>query len=517
MELTIEQIKKMSSNEIINRMKSFFKSLYKNFDYLKITYDEYMEIVYRVIEESKTKYDNSKPYSLYLEENIQSKLITTIKDDNIKSSDDEIYEDIDTIDIYSTETIEEIEKDLSSDELDIVQMYLSETRRYPLLTAEEERNLIIRVKNGDLEARDLFLKSNLRLVISIAKKYRNMGLDFLDLIQEGNLGLILALEKYDINKPYRFSTPATYWIRREIRESLAKIGRTIRIPMHMFNEQILLKRIENELTIKLGRIPTIDELTKSTGFSTEKIKELYLLDNSIVSTNALINSEDDSELGDFIPDTNSTLEEHYIDIELKNQIRELFKNCNLTDREIEVLMLQYGFNDRRPMRLSNIGKIYGITRERTRQISVSAINKIRKSEYVKKIADYAESPDHALTNIEIFRIEAHEARLNGDRIYSLNRNSDNRRGIDTKKNLRAYGVKRKDLYSYFDKTKEEVDIAIEKLDESDKIIIESYKNGEPFNMKMRSKLNAVIYRINKLIDNPSYKVKRLSNNPKDGK
>lgn len=272
---------------------------------------------------------------------------------------------------------------------DPVRMYLKEIGRVSLLTADEERELAIRMEQGDEEAKKKLCESNLRLVVSIAKRYLNRGLSFLDLIQEGNLGLIKAVDKFDYTKGYKFSTYATWWIRQAITRSIADQARTIRIPVHMVETINKLIRISRQLLQEYGREPTSEEIAKEMGITVEKVREIKKISQDPVSLETPIGEEEDSHLGDFIPDDDvpAPVDAAAYSM-LKEQLMEVLDT--LSDREKKVLMLRFGLEDGRPRTLEEVGKEFNVTRERIRQIEAKALRKLRHPSRSKKLKDYLE-------------------------------------------------------------------------------------------------------------------------------
>ena len=272
---------------------------------------------------------------------------------------------------------------------DPVRMYFKEIGKVPLLTAEEERELAIRIEQGDEEAKKKLCESNLRLVVSIARRYLNRGLSFLDLIQEGNLGLIKAVEKFDYTKGYKFSTYATWWIRQAITRSIADQARTIRIPVHMVETINKLIRISRQLLQEYGREPTSEEIAEEMGITVEKVREIKKISQDPVSLETPIGEEEDSHLGDFIPDEDipSPVDAAAYSM-LQKHLREVLDT--LSEREKKVLILRFGLDDGRPRTLEEVGKEFNVTRERIRQIEAKALRKLRHPSRSKKLKDYLE-------------------------------------------------------------------------------------------------------------------------------
>ena len=270
---------------------------------------------------------------------------------------------------------------------DPVRMYLREIGKIPLLSFEEEAELAKRVMEGDEEAKQKLSESNLRLVVSIAKKYVGRGMLFLDLIQEGNMGLIKAVEKFDYTKGYKFSTYATWWIRQAITRAIADQARTIRIPVHMVETINKLIRTSRHLLQQLGREPTPEEIAKEMDITVDKVMEIQKIAQDPVSLETPIGEEDDSHLGDFIQDEDSPAPQDSAAYTLlREQLNEVMDT--LTQREAKVLKLRFGLEDGRPRTLEEVGKEFMVTRERIRQIEAKALRKLRHPSRSKKLRDY---------------------------------------------------------------------------------------------------------------------------------
>ena len=308
---------------------------------------------------------------------------------NIEIVDDfSADEDLDSaLDFSDTD---DFESSLSSDGIaidDPVKIYLKEIGRVPLLTAEEEIELATRMAQGDKYARKRLSEANLRLVVSIAKRYVGRGMQFLDLIQEGNLGLIKAVEKFDYTKGYKFSTYATWWIRQAITRSIADQARTIRIPVHMVETITKVKKVSSQLLHENGHEPTPKEIADRLGISVERVREILRISQDPVSLETPIGEEEDSHLGDFIPDEDAPAPaEAASRTLLKEQLSEILGT--LTDREEKVLRLRFGLEDGRPRTLEEVGKEFNVTRERIRQIAAKALMKLRHPSRSKKLKDF---------------------------------------------------------------------------------------------------------------------------------
>ena len=272
---------------------------------------------------------------------------------------------------------------------DPVRMYLKEIGKVPLLTAEEEIEIAQRMAAGDLDAKHQLAEANLRLVVSIAKRYVGRGMLFLDLIQEGNLGLIKAVEKFYYRKVYKFSTYATWWIRQAITRAIADQARTIRIPVHMVETINKLIRVNRQLVQEYGRDPRPDEIAKEMGISEEKVREILKIAQEPVSLETPIGEEDDSHLGDFIPDDDAPAPADAVASSLlKEQLSEVLST--LTPREAKVLKLRYGLEDGKARTLEEVGREFNVTRERIRQIEAKALRKLRHPSRSKKLKDFLE-------------------------------------------------------------------------------------------------------------------------------
>ena len=270
---------------------------------------------------------------------------------------------------------------------DPVRMYLKEIGQIKLLTMQEELDLADRILEGDEQAKTILAEANLRLVVSIAKRYVGRGMLFLDLIQEGNIGLMKAVDKFDVTKGYKFSTYATWWIRQAITRAIADQARTIRVPVHMVETINKLARIQRQLTLELNREPTEQELAKKMNVSIDKIREIYKISQEPVSLETPIGEEDDSHLGDFIKDERNMSPEEYATNEmLKDEIADVL--LTLTEREEKVIRLRFGLEDGKSRTLEEVGQMFGVTRERIRQIEAKALRKLRHPSRSRKIKDY---------------------------------------------------------------------------------------------------------------------------------
>ena len=314
------------------------------------------------------------------------KLYDTFEANNIEIVEDDGGESI------APASNEELESVLSADGISIddpVKVYLKEIGRVPLLSAEEEVELAIRMSEGDVAAKKRLSEANLRLVVSIAKRYVGRGMQFLDLIQEGNLGLIKAVEKFDHTKGFKFSTYATWWIRQAITRAIADQARTIRIPVHMVETINKVKKVNSQLLHENGHEPTNEQIAEKLEMPVEKVREIMRVAQEPVSLETPIGEEEDSHLGDFIPDEDapapSDVASHTM---LKEQLAEVLST--LTPREEKVLRLRFGLEDGRSRTLEEVGKEFNVTRERIRQIEAKALRKLRHPSRSKKLKDFLE-------------------------------------------------------------------------------------------------------------------------------
>ena len=346
----------------------------------------YVAEVEKTLQDKGCNFDEEKKDSLY-EALERDGIIMMVEDE--EPEDDKIMSDVD--DEPTEEELENIElvvpEGVSIE--DPVRMYLKEIGKVPLLSADEERDLAMRMEEGDEEAKKRLAEANLRLVVSIAKRYVGRGMLFLDLIQEGNLGLIKAVEKFDYRKGYKFSTYATWWIRQAITRAIADQARTIRIPVHMVETINKLIRVQRQLLQELGREPYPEEIAVKMNLPVERVREIQKISQEPVSLETPIGEEEDSHLGDFIQDDNVPVPaEAAAETMLKEQLDEVLKT--LTEREKKVLRLRFGLDDQRARTLEEVGKEFDVTRERIRQIEAKALRKLRHPSRSRKLKDYLE-------------------------------------------------------------------------------------------------------------------------------
>ena len=322
-----------------------------------------------------------------MEEKRKKKILSP---DDIKEEEQRLLESAEDEEIQDNEADSADSKGYGDSAGDSIRMYLNEINRIPLLTPEEEQELAKRIADGDLEAKKIMEESNLRLVVSIAKKYVGHGLQLMDLIQEGNIGLMRAVEKFDYQKGYRFSTYASWWIKQSMIRAIADQSRTIRVPVHMSENITKVRRASKELMTELGREANPAEIAAKLGDkSEEEVREILAYARTPVSLETPIGEEEDSHLGDFIPDDDIPAPAEAAAFTLlKEQLMEVLDT--LTEREEKVLRLRFGLDDGRARTLEEVGKEFNVTRERIRQIEAKALRKLRHPSRSKKLKDYLE-------------------------------------------------------------------------------------------------------------------------------
>ncbi len=305
--------------------------------------------------------------------------------DDLLDEEDEVIEELEEVEEVRVEETAEVLEGVSTE--DPVRMYLKEIGNVPLLTSEQEVDLAMRVEAGDVQAKRELTEANLRLVVSIAKKYVGRGMPFLDLIQEGNMGLMKAVDKFDYTKGYKFSTYATWWIRQAITRGIADTGRTIRVPVHMVETINKTLRMTRQLLQELGREPTPEEVADRLGVPASRVREVLKISRDPVSLDTPIGEEDDSHLGDFIEDDTALSP---ADSATFSMLREELANAleSLTERERQVVKLRFGLEDGRARTLEEVGREFNVTRERIRQIEAKALRKLRHPSRSKRLKDF---------------------------------------------------------------------------------------------------------------------------------
>ena len=347
-----------------------YDEITRAFDGLELTEDQ-MDEIYEFLDKNNIDVIQAKS----MEEEAVDDLVLETEDDIIPDEEEEVelIDDVDVLEGVSTE--------------DPVRMYLKEIGNVPLLTSEEEVELAKLVEQGDAEAKRKLTEANLRLVVSIAKKYVGRGMPFLDLIQEGNMGLMKAVDKFDYTKGYKFSTYATWWIRQAITRGIADTGRTIRVPVHMVETINKTLRMTRTLLQELGREPTPEEVADRLGVPVARVREVLKISRDPVSLDTPIGEEDDSHLGDFIEDDTALSP---ADSAAFSMLREELSNAleSLTERERQVVRLRFGLEDGRARTLEEVGKEFNVTRERIRQIEAKALRKLRHPSRSKRLKDF---------------------------------------------------------------------------------------------------------------------------------
>ncbi len=310
--------------------------------------------------------------------------ILDLEEDKEEEDDEDLVKDSEKEDL-----LEDVNAMASINVDDPVKMYLKEIGKIPLLTGEEEKELAMRMEKGDMRAKKRLAETNLRLVVSIAKRYVGRGMQFLDLIQEGNMGLMKAVDKFDYTRGFKFSTYATWWIRQAITRAIADQARTIRIPVHMVETINKLVRVQRQLIQELGRDPTNEEIAEEMGIDVEKVRDVRKIAQEPVSLETPIGEEEDSHLGDFIEDESAIAPDEAANFTmLREQLTEIL--MTLTDRERKVLELRFGLIDGTPRTLEEVGKEFSVTRERIRQIEAKALRKLKHPSRSQKLRDYLE-------------------------------------------------------------------------------------------------------------------------------
>ncbi len=398
----------------------------------------------------------------------------------------EVYCSINDIEI-KRENFEHILND-SSFINDSFKAYIHEISKIPLLTSEEEKELAKKIATGDQEAKNKFIECNLRLVVSIAKRYVNRGLPLLDLIQEGNFGLMTAIEKFDPDKDFRFSSFAFYWIRQAITRAIVNMGRNVRIPVSMYQKINLYRNTINILMERLNRKPTLEEIANEMKLPVSNIVSIYQASNPEMSINCVVGEDNDTEMLNLIPSLDDSVEDVAIRRLLRYDIKKLFEKSNLTEMEINVLSLRYGLCGQKPLSLSKIGKQYNCTREWVRQVESRALLKLRDSSYIKELAIYAQRPDEALKNM-------------GKGEFAM-----------------------KGIYKYLkDYTKEQIDEMLTKLFDED-IELLKLKFGDDFSENEKKQLSkteacrfyyVLVPKMKRIMSDPTYVPRNKRNKPKN--
>ena len=490
-------VKKTDDYNVIMKQIRAFNSFLEKYNYVPTP-----EVLIELINKNENLNDLIKIIFLKNKDMIVSGDIEKLTDNNTLILLLEAYCLINNIEIKQSEENNDYYDDSDLKMTDSIKIYLREIGEYPLLSIEQQRDLALKILEGDNKARELFINSNLRLVVNVAKRYIGNGLTFLDLIQEGNLGLITAVDKYDVKKGFNFSTYAIWWIRQAITKAIEYKGRTIRIAAHVYEKVQLYKKVFRNLEIKLNREPTINEIADEMELSVSEVSDLQQLQIDVVSINAIIGDEKEKELENFIVSSDESPEDIATKENMQQDVKNLLISCNLKPRERDILILRYGLDGKEPMTLVEIGKIYNLTRERVRQIESNALKKIRKSNFVKRLVDYTESPTKSLLNIEMYR-----------QIYKEDGNSNRaflRRFGDKIEDYEVVG-KLPSIYQLFGGySKEQIDLMLTKLTEEERKLI-TLRYGDDLEKPKATKLSKEESRKYYGVLVP--KMKRLLSNP----
>lgn len=393
-EKLLEKIKVLSDKATANHNTLTYEEIADSFKDVDLSADQ-MDDVYAMFEAKgidlvNAERDNDNDIAIPDADfaNIDLDKIDSIDDTLVDTGDDDFDDDKfdekdieDNIDLDAIDLLEGVGTD------DPVRMYLKEIGTVPLLSAEEELELAKRKAEGDEKAKERLIEANLRLVVSIAKRYTGRGMSFLDLVQEGNLGLMKGVQKFDYTKGYKLSTYATWWIRQSVTRALADGARTIRVPVHMVETINKIAKMQRKLTLDLGYEPKTSELAKALGMTEEKVEEILQIAREPASLETPIGEEDDSNLGDFVADSNVVTPEQNVEsVMLREHIDTLLGD--LKDRERQVIVLRFGLDDGHPRTLEEVGKEFNVTRERIRQIEAKALRKLRNPVRSKRIRDF---------------------------------------------------------------------------------------------------------------------------------
>lgn len=378
----------------LDRISNFFTEI----DYLP-SVDRYMELI-------KSNSQFSKILEVVFNKN--KSLLTNYDANNLENNNImaalEAYAFLNDVELEETNNIEEISKEIlePSGNTDALRLYLNSLNR-PILTKNEEHELFIKARNGDKQARDKIIESNLRLVINVAKKYMGMGVDLLDLIQEGNIGVMTAVDRFDPEKGYKFSTYAMWWIRQKVSRCVIQDGRAIRLSTHMYEKINKYNYAKKALAVKLGRVPTSVEMARELNIPVKAVSNIELTDMPSVSISMPITEDEDSSLEDVIPSLDKNVEQIVEERNLPDLIEEVFKKVKLDERAIEIIKMRQGFYNDEIMTLNTIAEKFGLSRERISQIEMESYRKILDSKYKKLLLDYSENPDKVLKNLEVLK------------------------------------------------------------------------------------------------------------------
>ena len=438
-------------------------------------------IVKTIVDKNRSIIDNGNINNIFNNETILLAINSYCLINNIEVKEI-TYEDLDNIN--------------PNDEL---YLYKKDLSRFPLLSASKEYELAKKVKEGDKDARDEFINSNLRLVLSIAVKYRSSSLTLADLIQEGNIGLITAVNKYDPEKGYRFSTYATHWIRRVILSAILNKSRTIRVPINKLEKVMYFKKRFNQLSDTLGREPTFDELSKELHLGHDTVKEYYALIEDTVSLNQPVGDEDEIELGNLIPDGKESVDELALKNELPAAIQKLFDDCSLSDREKYILVKRFGLLGNDVCTLEEVGKSLNITRERARQIEARCLKKIRNSTYIKDFLVYMDNADKSKNKLNFYRSKYVDDR------------ADYKKHIKDEMGDKEEHIKKISIYDLLSEySQEEVDEALLELSSKDRDAIYENIYDKKVIKPIVKKMRVIILKSKETINNGYIKTKEVA-------
>ena len=465
---------------------SSFESAYRCFKLLTIYLKENGYYVEKSI--LKKLVINNLNYYIAVEY-IYEKYIQEISDNDYSSIDNDLlicslkeYNNIINCDSLDTGRYYD---DISDKYEDGVKLYLYELRKYPLLTPSEEKELAYKIKTGDKNAKKQFINSNLRLVVSIAKKYHCNGLTFLDLIQEGNIGLMQAVDKFDPSLDYKFSTYATWWINQNISRAIFDKSNIIRISSHTCEKISKYRMAESKLALSLNRKPTAEELANELNITVKELEDMLKYDYEVNSLNTPVNDEQDSELGDFIP-SEQDIESDVINQLLKNEIKELFEEMNLSERDLKIMLLRYGFVNNTIYTLEEIGQLFNLTRERIRQIEVRTLRKLRKSKKANELLAYS-------INLNKTNLLLDENKKQNDLTESIEKE------CSYKEILKQYLSK---LYKSY--SKEKIEFMLSNLSSADLSLISSINSEDEISYEQFNYFNSILrFKINFYVTNSS--------------
>ena len=474
-------ISKIIKNDMHNPKKSIklINNFIDNLVSFNLTVDESLE-VFNELDKLFKKYNFTPDLDLLIKlliKNEKLNNITTViykyyKYQVISGSIQEIFTNetlIATLNAYCLMNKIEIKEDDTDELLTLdlkspTALYIDEVAKYPVLTPEQERELAILVSKGDEKARKKFIEHNLKLVVNVAKKYRHDDFTLLDLIQEGNVGLIRAVDKFDVEKGYKFSSYAMWWIRHSINRAIENKGKNVRVPVHQYEKLSIYNKVYESLSTRLQRTPKIEELANEMGLPKSKIIELNKIYEEELSLNNPVGEGENSEFSGSIPASQDSLEDLIANSFLQKDVHELIKKCSLTPRELEVIRMRFGFDNDKVATLDEIGQKYHITRERVRQILAKGLRKLRYSKYTKGYAVYMEYPDQAIANIDSLR-QKYAEDLGTTKEF-------------LPKRIKAEKVKRleikltKSIYEYFrDFTNEQIEEMLSRLNDDEMVLL----------------------------------------------